>query len=88
MTTDAFCYWLNGFFELSNSNTLSSKQVQQIKDHLNLVFNKVTPDRNKKENSKLKCEKAILPIFDLEKCNNFNEDQKYCSNDLGSRKIC
>lgn len=41
-----FCYWLKGYFELSDSNTLSPQQVQTIKDHLNLVFTKVTPDRN------------------------------------------
>ena len=48
MNETEFCYWLQGFFELSNSNMLSSKQVQQIKDHLDLVFTKVTPDRNTK----------------------------------------
>lgn len=41
-----FCYWLKGYFELSDSNTLSPQQVQIIKDHLNLVFTKVTLDRN------------------------------------------
>lgn len=43
-----FCYWLQGYFELGgaglNSNkTLSSGQVQMIKEHLALVFHKVTP---------------------------------------------
>lgn len=41
-----FCYWLKGYFELNDSNKLSPQQVQIIKDHLNLVFIKVTPDRN------------------------------------------
>jgi hypothetical protein len=39
MTSEQFCFWLQGFFELSqNVNTLDMKQVQVIKNHLNLVF--------------------------------------------------
>jgi len=45
MTPEAFAYWLQGFFELSQSNQLSETQVQVIRDHLQLVFNKQTPDR-------------------------------------------
>ena len=41
-----FCYWLQGFFELTNQKTLTEKQFLIIKDHLQLVFNKVTPDRD------------------------------------------
>lgn len=41
-----FCYWLQGYFELTDSGQpLSAQQVQIIKDHLELVFKKVTPDR-------------------------------------------
>lgn len=43
MTSNDFCYWLNGFFELSNGTTLSDEQVKIIKDHLSLVFKKETP---------------------------------------------
>jgi hypothetical protein len=45
MSPEQFTYWLKGFFEISDTNNLSEKQVQIIRDHLNLVFNKVTPDR-------------------------------------------
>ena len=45
MTTDQFAYWLQGYFEISGSSSLSDMQVQIIKDHLALVFNKVTPER-------------------------------------------
>lgn len=38
-----FAYWLQGFFELSNSTTLTEEQVAMIKAHLALVFEKVTP---------------------------------------------
>lgn len=34
-----FCYWLQGFFELSQSTEpLSGQQVQIIKNHLEMVF--------------------------------------------------
>jgi len=38
MTPENFAYWLQGFFEISESNHLSEKQVLMIKNHLNLVF--------------------------------------------------
>ncbi len=41
-----FAYWLQGFFELSKSNKLTEEQVAEIKNHLSLVFNKVTPVLN------------------------------------------
>ena len=47
MKAQDFTYWLQGFFELSESETLSEAQVDMIKSHLALVFNKVTPDIQK-----------------------------------------
>ncbi len=41
-----FCYWLKGFFEIQNPKTLDAKQTQEIKNHLDLVFKKVTPQLN------------------------------------------
>lgn len=38
MLTSEFCYWLQGYFELSESNDLSQQQVEVIKAHLALVF--------------------------------------------------
>lgn len=46
MSPDSFCYWLNGFFEISDQKELTPQQVHIIKDHLNLVFKKVTPIYN------------------------------------------
>jgi len=43
MTPEQFTYWLQGFFELSETTQFSPKQVQMVKDHLNLVFVKKTP---------------------------------------------
>jgi len=33
-----FAYWLQGFFEMTESDTLSQNQVRMIKNHLDLVF--------------------------------------------------
>ena len=38
MNTIDFCYWLQGHFEISETSELSVKQVETIKNHLNLVF--------------------------------------------------
>ncbi len=47
MSEKNFCYWLQGFFEMTEADTLSKKQVLMIKEHLNLVFTKVTGDDKK-----------------------------------------
>lgn len=41
-----FVYWLQGFVEIADSDTISEKQWLIIKDHLKLVFDKKTPDRS------------------------------------------
>lgn len=38
MTSRDFAYWLQGFFEISETDELNIKQVKMIKAHLNLVF--------------------------------------------------
>lgn len=47
MNYEQFAMWLQGFFEISSAKTLNEKQTQIIKDHLALLFQKVTPDREK-----------------------------------------
>lgn len=43
MNTQDFCYWLQGYFELSGTDGgLSKEQVEVIKEHLQLVFKKQT----------------------------------------------
>jgi hypothetical protein len=42
MTPENFCYWLQGFFELTNSMELTPAQHDSIKEHLQLVFKKTT----------------------------------------------
>lgn len=38
MTTVNFAYWLQGFFEITGTNTITEDQVKMIKAHLNMVF--------------------------------------------------
>jgi hypothetical protein len=45
MNAEQFCYWLKGSFELAGMTQIDQVQVQIIKDHLNLVFKKETPNR-------------------------------------------
>lgn len=44
MTPENFCYWLQGVFEVTDAKTLTEAQVQIIKNHLTLVFDKKTPN--------------------------------------------
>lgn len=46
MTPQEFCYWLQGYFELSPTVPLcglTQEQAKVVRDHLQLVFQKVTP---------------------------------------------
>ena len=43
MTPEQFAYWLQGFFELENPQQLNKQQLDVVKEHLALVFIKVTP---------------------------------------------
>lgn len=56
MTPENFVYWLQGYFELNDAagagissvipgQFLNRDQIKVIKDHLNLVLEKKTPDK-------------------------------------------
>lgn len=45
MTAEQFAYWLQDYAEL-NEAPPSAEQWQSIREHLALVFNKVTPQRS------------------------------------------
>lgn len=51
MTPEQFTYWLKGFYELNEPESINEKQTLIIKDHLDLVFGKVTPNRNDNNNN-------------------------------------
>ena len=44
-----FVVWLKGFVEISEKSQLENTEWTIIKDHLQLVFTKVTPDRSEKD---------------------------------------
>ena len=44
MNEENFTFWLQGFFELTDSKELTPAQVKMIKEHLVLVFVKETPE--------------------------------------------
>lgn len=46
MTPEEFCRWLKGYAELAeNAVILTARQWTMVKNHLDLVYNKVTPER-------------------------------------------
>lgn len=65
MTEQNFCYWLQGLFEMGNPTHLDERQTQIIKDHLQLVFKKITPDR------RISVEETISSLMD--------KNTSYCS---------
>lgn len=38
MTSENFCYWLQGFFEITNTDVIYGGELDIIKEHLNLVL--------------------------------------------------
>lgn len=38
MTTRDFVYWLQGYFEISDTKTMTEREIGVVKNHLNLVF--------------------------------------------------
>lgn len=49
MTPENFCYWLQGYFEICRADSnldLSESKVKIIREHLELVFKKVTSNPN------------------------------------------
>lgn len=38
MNSRDFCYWLQGFVEVTNTTSITDEQLTVIKNHLNMVF--------------------------------------------------
>lgn len=38
MNSIDFCYWLQGYFEISGETELNAEKLKIVKNHLNLVF--------------------------------------------------
>ena len=45
MTAEQFVYWLQGFMEINDPGYISKSETRVIKDHLALVFDKQTMER-------------------------------------------
>ena len=45
MTHEQFVIWLHGYLEITGTRSIEGKELQVIKDHLALFFDKVTPSR-------------------------------------------
>jgi hypothetical protein len=70
MDFEQFTYWLQGYFELTEDKDLSEKQVEIIKDHLALVFDKQTPDRSETPVTDLSSGKVVESIPHLPRMSN------------------
>lgn len=64
MTSEQFAYWLQGFVELQGS-VPTEEQWQGIKDHLQTVFVKVTPQIVVREDPTLKPGEFYIAESDL-----------------------
>jgi phosphoenolpyruvate carboxylase len=54
MTSRDFCYWLQGIFEVIQPETLNSRQIAQIRAHLNMVFiHEIDPSFPEEQQEKL-----------------------------------
>jgi hypothetical protein len=65
MNAQDFCYWLHGFTELTRGQTPDPDQWKAIREHLDLVFKKVTPAVESKVTVKVDAKDAQKSISDL-----------------------
>lgn len=65
MRDSEFCYWLNGYVELTNGQRPDETQWLVIMDHLKSVFQKETPQRFPVQPSKEPeyCKVGTFPTF-------------------------
>ncbi len=77
MQPQDFCYWLQGFLEMSDAKTLDVKQLQVLRDHLNLVFNKQTPNRSVQGTVTVDTDKVQKILNDV-KTNVARRSEKIC----------
>lgn len=91
MTPEQFTYWLQGFFELGETKTLSERQIMVIKDHLSLVFEKVTPDRTENKTEEQKPDNKETPnitkvMIDTADKKEMEEAIKHIAREVGALK--
>lgn len=83
MKPDQFCYWLQGFFEISDPVELDYEEIKQIKNHLNLVFTHyLDPESNAETNVNPAILQAVHDGKSDEFWQNLAQDYKDHSEDL------
>jgi|SRR5882724_4601951 len=82
MTPENFCYWLQGWLEIQNPARITPEQIKEIQNHLDLVFTKVTPIVQKKENPVLldikDCQAVVIPLEEKTYCCSAGFGEKKC----------
>lgn len=72
MTSRDFCYWLQGFLELSPETDLNTRQVKVLQAHLSLVFkHEIDPsygDKEKQDTLNKLHDLAASPYPPLKRC--------------------
>lgn len=67
MSPESFCYWLSGFFEISQHSeapqTLNAEQVEEIKSHLKLVMNKINQNTSQEGSVQLPLFPSYQPLM-------------------------
>lgn len=63
MTAQDFCYWLQDYMELENPTSINADRIEMIKEHLNLVFNKVTAAPKGLKPDRLISPPTMEPVF-------------------------
>ena len=67
MQSRDFCFWLQGFFEISNTTNVSHDQMVLIKKHLDLVFkHEIDPSMGDAQHQE-KLNKIHNPLSEYEK---------------------
>lgn len=83
MTPEQFCFWLHGFFELTGRDDLSEAQVKMVREHLDLVFTKVTPPLQKKAELPPRCnppaEEELEELLRPYQPQPYNPNKRLCS---------
>lgn len=78
MTQEQFVYWLQGYMEIANPLMLNMRETRIIKDHLALVFDKKTPEREEEKESGIN---LVYDFYSQIFPGNVNED-------IHTKKIC
>lgn len=78
MNADNFCFWLQGFFEMNPEvQELNKDQTKMLREHLQLVFNKVTSEYGQNSIDQQYCNYGKLNIVGTESVNSWYKDPSF-----------